>query len=399
MQREEVMGDLCRNEDDIFAHLDFNHDRVVVPHESFTAGVAFSGSGPDLPETCGTGHLSVDALAPGIVVGEIETLGATEEVSFCLELAEPMYAITVHLGYETRKVDFAELDEPLTLRRGYTYLLAPQTTAATTIRKGAGCHEFVVFLHPDTVINLLEGDGMPAREKAARFLKDSGRSPVLNSAVWTPGIRSAVNQMRTCPYCGTLRTIYLESKVLELFVLCLESIFRVDENPEAAWLTSGRDRRMLEEARCILEASIKDPPTIGELARMVGTNRTNLKKGFRSYFGSCVFEYLRRCRMEQALLLLRDYDMNVNEVAAAVGYSSVSAFSAAFHKCCGFPPREARRIRISDSAIDSYLPAGSSKVLPSSNRRVGVRRPGTNPVGNAPPESASSNPGTSAGAG
>ncbi len=339
------MGELCRNRDEVFACLDLNRERIVLPWESFTVGSASSGSCPDLPEACGTGHLDVDVVLPGIVVGEIETFGAIEAIDCRLELAEPMYGIEVHLGYEAQKVQLEGLEEPLTLRRGDTHFLAPQRTATTSIRKGSGCHEFVVFLNPDTVVSLVEGAGMPGSEDVAGFLEESRWSPLIDSAVWSAAIRSVVEQVRTCPYCGTLRNIYLESKVLELFVLRLESLFRGRLEEEAGSEVTERDRRMLEEARGILEASIKNPPTIGEPARMVGTNRTKLKNGFRSLFGSCVFEYLRHCRMEQALLLLREFDMNVNEVATAVGYSSVSAFSSAFRKTCGFPPRDARANR------------------------------------------------------
>jgi AraC-like DNA-binding protein len=349
MQREQAMGDTCRTKDEVFAALSLNQDRLILPRESFAAGVASYGFGPELPEACGTGRLCVDIPSPGIVFGEIETFGATEDIDCRLELSEPMYGIEVHLGYEAQRVYLEGVDEPLILRRGTTHLLSSQRIATTVIRKGAGCHELIVFLHPDTVLSLLEGDGMPCSEDVARFLEEGRRSPVIDCAFWTTGIRSVVEQIRACPYSGTLRNIYLESKVLELFVLRLEAIFGSVSVQEASRGITDRDRKMLEEARRILESSIKDPPTIGELARMVGTNRTKLKNGFRSLFGSCVFEHLRHCRMEQALLLLRDFDTNVNEVAGAVGYSSVSAFSAAFHKSHGFSPREARANRPSDS--------------------------------------------------
>lgn len=336
------MGEECCNQDKIFACLELNRQRTVLPRESFLAGVAFSEADSGLPAVCGTGELRVDVLAPGMVISAVETFGATEQIACRLELAEAMYGVVVHLSYESRKVGLEGLKGPLTLRRGDTHLLAPQRIATTSVRKGAGCHEFVVYLGPDTFASLLEDDGTPGWEEAARFLEDCRGSPIIDSAVWTAGIRTVVEQMRTCPYCGVLRKIYLESKVLELLVLRLEPILRSDPERTTGCEFTERDRRMLEEARSILEAGIKDPPTIGELARMVGTNRTKLKNGFRGLFGSCVFEHLRRCRMEQSLLLLRDFDLNVNEVASAVGYSSVSAFSAAFHKSHGFPPREAR---------------------------------------------------------
>jgi AraC-like DNA-binding protein len=54
--------------------------------------------------------------------------------------------------------------------------------------------------------------------------------------------------------------------------------------------------------------------------------------------GRSIFQYLRALRMERAAELLREGRMNVTEVALAVGFSSPSHFSTAFHETFGCCP-------------------------------------------------------------
>ncbi len=63
-----------------------------------------------------------------------------------------------------------------------------------------------------------------------------------------------------------------------------------------------------------------------------------MKGGFRAHFGTSVFAYLRKARMELAQELLRKRHLNVTEVAFRVGYSNPSKFAAAFRREFGVSP-------------------------------------------------------------
>lgn len=349
---------VCRKPEPNLAQLQINRSRQTLPRESFEREVAIHGAtagatdslGPSLPPEFGSARFRTDILRPGMVIAEIESRDALADLDYRFELAEPMHDITVHLGERPQSAGLEGLEQPVTLCFGDSHLLSAQTVGTMYIKRGEGCHEFNLFLRPENVGYLLESEGLPGWEEALRLLEEGQRRPIIHTILWTPAIRVAVEQIRSCPYCGILREIYLEAKALELIALRLEQALRWDSVGEREIILNARDRRILHEAREILESSMKDPPSIGELARMAGTNRTKLKTGFRQLFGVCVFEHLRHYRMQQALLLLRDFGMTVTEVAAAVGYSSVSAFSAAFHRAFGFPPREARAL--SDAELE-----------------------------------------------
>jgi hypothetical protein len=53
--------------------------------------------------------------------------------------------------------------------------------------------------------------------------------------------------------------------------------------------------------------------------------------------------WLRQYRLERAMNMLRDHDASVVSVAAALGYSSQTAFAAAFRKLTGETPSDWRR--------------------------------------------------------
>ena len=51
---------------------------------------------------------------------------------------------------------------------------------------------------------------------------------------------------------------------------------------------------------------------------------------FKSVYGASLAAHIKQHRMERAAELLRETDMSVAEIAAAVGYESQGKFTAAF---------------------------------------------------------------------
>ncbi|MGQ3013865.1 MAG: helix-turn-helix domain-containing protein [Flavobacteriales bacterium] len=68
------------------------------------------------------------------------------------------------------------------------------------------------------------------------------------------------------------------------------------------------------------------------LAAKFGFSRPTLQRNFRIYFQMPVYAYIYEKRMEKAEELLRRGGMTVEEIGLEVGYTSLSAFSAAFKK-------------------------------------------------------------------
>jgi AraC-like DNA-binding protein len=79
------------------------------------------------------------------------------------------------------------------------------------------------------------------------------------------------------------------------------------------------------------------------LVRLTGLNRDKLHRCFRAVFGLSPFEYLRKQRLQKAMLLLQDGELNVTEAAAMVGYNNLSYFAKAFKSMFGIAPGELRK--------------------------------------------------------
>ncbi|MEO7123684.1 MAG: AraC family transcriptional regulator [Lacisediminihabitans sp.] len=76
----------------------------------------------------------------------------------------------------------------------------------------------------------------------------------------------------------------------------------------------------------------------GLLATSLSVSRATLSRRFLAVIGETPASYLTRWRMDLAALRLRDTDETLEVVAAAVGYTSVYAFSRAFSRSRGTAP-------------------------------------------------------------
>ena len=80
-------------------------------------------------------------------------------------------------------------------------------------------------------------------------------------------------------------------------------------------------------------------PTIGELARRVGTSTRTLLRRFDRELGHGPVAELRRLRLARAQHLLRTGRQSIGEVAQACGFATHSDFSHAFRLATGQSPR------------------------------------------------------------
>ncbi|MED0670123.1 AraC family transcriptional regulator [Aneurinibacillus aneurinilyticus] len=156
----------------------------------------------------------------------------------------------------------------------------------------------------------------------------------------SPHISLIVEQMKRCPYTGTLQKLYLEGKVFELLAYHLDGAAKEEERTQAASKLKAGDIRCLHQAKEILSRTWRQPPGLLELARLVGLNDYKLKLGFKELFGTTVFGYVRGLRMNEARKILEQGKANVSEVAIMVGYHNLSHFATLFRKTYGYNPSE-----------------------------------------------------------
>ncbi|MBD2091492.1 helix-turn-helix transcriptional regulator [Microcoleus sp. FACHB-1515] len=154
----------------------------------------------------------------------------------------------------------------------------------------------------------------------------------------TPAVEVVLQQILNCPYQGSIQQIYLEGKALELIALQTAQFLNTSKNQPTHRLKSS-DVERIRQAKELVTNRLENPPSLLELARLVGLNDCTLKRGFRQTFGTTVFGYIRQQRLAKAQQLLLETEMNVAEVACAVGYSHPGNFAAAFKQEFGISPK------------------------------------------------------------
>ncbi len=127
----------------------------------------------------------------------------------------------------------------------------------------------------------------------------------------------------------------------------------------------------LKKIKAIIEANISNENFgVSELAREAGMSRSNLLRKVKSLCNLSVSVFIRQVRLENAMEMLRQEDLNVSEVSYRVGFSSTSYFIKCFREHYGYPPGEVGN----DEAGEAIAgPAGLSGFIQELKRRKVVR--------------------------
>jgi AraC-like DNA-binding protein len=187
------------------------------------------------------------------------------------------------------------------------------------------------------VARLLEGDVpaalAPLLERApdeVRCLRHpaSRSMRAIAAGLFTPGLN------------GPLRRLMMEGAAINLLALQASAVARQPLLPRRADALSSRERTAALEARRLLLADMRAPPSLSELADAVGLGEKRLNTVFRRQFDATVFDLLRRERLEHARLALEKGGVTLKEVAFRVGYNHVTNFISAFRGRYGSPPAQ-----------------------------------------------------------
>lgn len=186
----------------------------------------------------------------------------------------------------------------------------------------------------------LEPNRLP--EPLRAWFEDGRQSFYVEELPFTLGMHQAVVDLLDAPYRGRLRHRHAEARALELACMVGQALISRQETGHEVRLTP-REVGRLHELREMLAETCHEPPTIAALARLAGMNRTKLQYGFRQLFRTTIFDYCSEFRMQRARELLFAGELNVSQVAHAVGYDHPNNFTAAFKRRFGHLPSRLRR--------------------------------------------------------
>jgi AraC-like DNA-binding protein len=172
---------------------------------------------------------------------------------------------------------------------------------------------------------------LPAPVAAAGHPAAPGRVSPLDSNTCGAVLRF-LRAARTGPDRRVLAPMYLQ-----------EIVYRV--------LRAGQRQLLLEAAACESEANpvneviayvrghLAEPLSVADLAERACLSPSAFAHLFRDVSGMSPYQFIKSLRLDQARELLVTGDLNVSEVARAVGYSSLSHFINEFKRHFGVTPR------------------------------------------------------------
>ena len=210
-----------------------------------------------------------------------------------------------------------------------TYFL-PQSDTAESLLVSIQYHPQFFEQWPRSLLSTSILDWPVAKTKEVQFVPD-----VL--------VQSLLREMLAAEAAAsTLSDVVLQSeRALRLLRHALDAVamaFMPCAIPACRFLANDLEREKIEAARDLLRSHSERPLTIKELARKVAINECYLKKGFKALTGKTIHEFQHERRMSQALTLLQEGNTTVSEVAAELGFLSISHFSTAFKKATGAKP-------------------------------------------------------------
>ena len=171
-----------------------------------------------------------------------------------------------------------------------------------------------------------------------RFL-ETGEKPMARALGETKPLSHAMREftlaLESPPVVAAARALWYRAKAHELMA---EILFE----PKGQEFFCSRQKRLstdrVDRVKKLLRDNITEPPSLPDIARVVGCSPYYLSRTFSRETGMTIPQFIRKIRIDRAAELLGTGQCNVTEAAYEVGYNSPSHFSQAFCQTLGVCP-------------------------------------------------------------
>ena len=105
-------------------------------------------------------------------------------------------------------------------------------------------------------------------------------------------------------------------------------------------LSSGLSKLQLKEIINYIDTNLSQNLGLTELARVIQVSPPHFGRLFKQSMSISPHQYVLRCRIEKAKLLLAEQKFPVKQIAQALGFYDQSHFSRAFRQSVGITPKQ-----------------------------------------------------------
>lgn len=104
------------------------------------------------------------------------------------------------------------------------------------------------------------------------------------------------------------------------------------------------DKALFNKGVSVIEANLSDPDFgVDSFAKAMNMSRSTLSRKLKIIYGGTPLDLIRDIRMRHAKSLLSNPNLNVSDVAEAVGFPDRRYFSSSFKKAIGMSPSDYQR--------------------------------------------------------
>ncbi len=163
---------------------------------------------------------------------------------------------------------------------------------------------------------------------------DKHEAILKGDAVLTYEMTQIIQGLFNNPLSGQLKRIYTEAKALELLATQMKQLSELNVSPKE----KSSERDLFFAIHDFLKQNFSKDLSLAMIAKAFGINEFKLKKGYKQYFNSTVFDSILELRMLRAYQLLQSGEHLVHEISHEIGYKSPNHFATAFKRRFGKSP-------------------------------------------------------------
>jgi AraC-like DNA-binding protein len=153
-----------------------------------------------------------------------------------------------------------------------------------------------------------------------------------------PRILAMATEMLSPTLDGRAEELLLSAHAMEI----LARVISIAGERASMDMAGDHKQRRLRAIRDAIDADLRRPWKVSQLAREAGISRRSFNTHFRRAFGVSASEYLRTRRLESARDAIIEQGISINEAAYLAGYGNPANFATAFRKHFGYAPSRCR---------------------------------------------------------
>lgn len=283
-----------------------------------------------LPKELGDGHSNILQLDTDLSYIETSYIPSKElAILSQIETEQPHIVVTLGLQGNSRFID--NKNNELIFNEGYTTITCFNTIQGERQYQANQSLKQLRFSMKKSWLDRYFGE-----TKTAQWFTKKDKLLLSHQAI-SPQARMAIQQLLNNNITKELRPLFIHGQAMTLLASELSPLLETQQSSERF---NRKDKKIVNLARDILFDEFKNPPSIAQLSKRVGTNQYKLKQLFHYFFDNTPYGLLFEYRMSKAYHLLETTGCQVGIAADFVGYGHASNFSAAFIKYFGVSAKQ-----------------------------------------------------------